>query len=65
MTNEYTTPYSVGELRDPQPSDERFEAEDAYTYARNTSYPDRILGIWDDETGELVAIAFDGLVYWP
>ncbi len=57
--------YRVGDLRDPRPDDPRFALEqEAWIYARKTSYPDRVLGVWD-ERDELVAIAYDGLVYWP
>jgi hypothetical protein len=57
--------YSVGELRDPQPSDKRYDLRiEAEKVARDKSYPDRVLGIWRDD-GELVAIAYDGLLYWP
>lgn len=58
--------YSVGELRDPRPEDERFDEQvNAEKAARSASYPGRILGVWRDEDGELVAIAYDGMVYWP
>lgn len=56
--------YSVGDLRDPQPDDARHETEQgAYSDARNKSYPDRVMGVWDGAS--LIAIAYDGLVYWP
>lgn len=57
--------YSVGDLRSPQPDDQRFTTQaEAEHYARETSYPDRVLGIWHDDSGDLVAIVYDGLVYW-
>jgi len=56
--------YSVGELREPQPSDKRYELRiEAEKVAKEKSYPDRILGVW--QGSELVAIAYDGLLYWP
>ncbi len=56
--------YSVGELRYPAKGDPCFETMTlAEHYARKESYPDRVLGIWCDE--DLVAIAYNGLVYWP
>ncbi len=56
--------YSVGKLSDPRPDDKRFRTQrEAERHARETSYPERTLGIWHD--GALVAIAYDGLVYWP
>lgn len=58
--------YSVGDLRDPRPSDERFlTKEAAWRYAREKSYSNIVLGIWYDGNGELISIAFDGLIYWP
>jgi hypothetical protein len=58
--------YSVGGLRNPQPEDKRYDLRiEAEKVAREKSYPDCILGIWRDEDGELVAIAYDGLLYWP
>lgn len=58
--------YSVGELRDPRPSDDRYDSQiEAEQVARKDSFPDRALGIWRDADGELVAIAYDGLLYWP
>lgn len=57
-------PYSVGELRDPKLIDKRYELQiEAEKVAKESSYPDRVLGVWQD--GELVAIAYDGLLYWP
>lgn len=58
--------FSVGALRDPRPEDQRFPTmQAAEQYAREKSFPNRALGIWLDSNGELVAIAFDGLIYWP
>ena len=58
--------HSVGELRDPQPGDARYGSQaEAETAARSESFPGRVLGIWRDENGELVAIAYDGMVFWP
>lgn len=58
--------YSVGDLRDPRPDDRRFQTQDAAVhYATEASFPDRVLGVWRDADGELLAIAYDGLVYWP
>jgi hypothetical protein len=58
--------YSVGELKNPQPTDRRFATPlQAELAAREESWPDRILGIWDDEDGELIAIAYDGGIYRP
>lgn len=58
--------YSVGELRDPRPEDKRYSSQlEAETVARKESFPDRVLGVWRDADGGLVAIAYDGLLYWP
>lgn len=58
--------FSVGDLRNPRPDDQRFlTKEAAWSYAREKSYPNIVLGIWHDPHGELIAIAFDGLIYWP
>lgn len=58
--------FSVGDLRDPRPEDQRFETrEEAEQYARNHSFPNIALGVWRDSDSELIAIAFDGLLYWP
>lgn len=59
-------PHSVGELRDPQPDDARYGSQvEAEAAARTESYPGRVLGIWHDKDGELVAVAYDGYLYWP
>lgn len=58
--------YSIGELCDPRLEDRRFDNQiEAETVARRESWPGRILGVWRDADGELVAIAYDGMVYWP
>lgn len=58
--------FSVGSLRNPHPDDRRFATRaEAEHYAREHSFPNITLGIWHNPTGELIAIAFDGLIYWP
>lgn len=60
------TTYSIGSLQDPRPDDPRFDTErEVWNEARKLSYPARIVGVWRDVDGELIAIAYDGLVYWP
>lgn len=59
-------PYSIGELRDPRPEDKRYDNQiEAEQVARRESWPGGILGVWRDADGDLVAIAYDGMVYWP
>lgn len=58
--------FSVGDPRNPQPSDPRFDNRiEAEQYARNHSFPNAVLAVWRDEDGRVVALAFDGLIYWP
>lgn len=58
--------FSVGDPRDPQPSDPRFTSRiEAEQYARTRSFPNSVLAVWHDASGEVIALAFDGFVYWP
>lgn len=58
--------FSVGDPRDPLPADPRFATQiEAEHYARNHSFPNIVLAVWRDSDGEVVALAFDGLLYWP
>ncbi len=58
--------FSVGDLRDPRPEDKRFATQrEAERYAKEISSADRVLGVWHDADGELLSIAYDGLIYWP
>jgi hypothetical protein len=58
--------FSVGHLRDPRPDDPRFGTQrEAESYARDKSSLDVVLAVWRDRDGAVLAIAYDGLVYWP
>jgi hypothetical protein len=59
--------YSYGQLTSPRDDDPRFKTEDeAITAAEDASQEsalDPILGVWEDETGELLHIVYQGAVY--
>lgn len=56
--------FSVGDPRDPRPEDRRFTSRiEAEQHAREQSFPNIVLGVWYGD--KLIAIAFDGLLYWP
>jgi hypothetical protein len=60
-------PYSIGTLDNPQPYDDKFdsqeEAED--TAMELSKYNDSIMGVWREEDGEVLAIAYGGILYTP
>lgn len=59
-------PFSVGDPRDPRPDDARFPSRQAAeSFARDKSFPNIVLAVWHNVSGTVVAIAFDGLIYWP
>lgn len=60
---EFDKPYSVGDPRAPRPNDPTFdtrqEAEDhAARYSR-----DDLAAVWENETGEILSIAWEGVLY--
>jgi hypothetical protein len=58
--------FSVGDPRDPQQTDPRFASRiEAEHFAREHSFPNIVLAVWHDSSGEVVALAFDGLIFWP
>ena len=58
--------FSAGHLLTPQPSDQRFEKyDDAVTTAMNESADDDIWAVWEDESGEVLAVVYQRIVYLP
>lgn len=56
--------YSTGILTSPQKDDERFdELEEAEVKAQENSIDDDTWGVWDDESGELLAIAYQSQIF--
>jgi ABC-type cobalt transport system substrate-binding protein len=61
--------FSYGHPSSPQENDPRFESyEDALKAAEQyqNKHPwNGILAIWEDESGEVLALLFDGLLFLP
>jgi hypothetical protein len=57
--------YSVGTLTNPKPDDQRFGFfEEAVKSAiQASSWDDFVWGVWNDDSGELLAIVYQGRVY--
>jgi hypothetical protein len=56
--------YSIGDPTMPKPEDRRFgdleSAEDAVVEA---AIDDSVWAVWDDENGEVLALAFGGVLF--
>jgi hypothetical protein len=55
--------YSIGDPHNPQPTDPRFPTQDAAELAALERQYEWILAVWDDVTGEVLALVWDGAVY--
>jgi hypothetical protein len=58
--------YSVGRLLSPGPEDHQFaELEAAEVAASDASGDDCVYGVWENKTGELMAIVYQQTVFSP
>jgi hypothetical protein len=58
--------FSAGHLTDPHPDDPRFkEYADAAQVAVKRSVDDDVWAVWQDESGEILAIVYQGEVFTP
>lgn len=55
--------YSFGDPHNPQPSDPRFDTAAVAEIAALEALDPDILAVWDDVTGECLALIFDSTVY--
>jgi hypothetical protein len=56
--------FSIGDPYNPTEDDARFENKaDAEIAAIGASIDDRVWAVWDDETGEVVALAFGSTIF--
>jgi hypothetical protein len=56
--------FSTGTLTNPRPQDQRFDfLDEAIEAAVKGSMDDFVWGVWNDDSGELMAIVYQGLVY--
>lgn len=58
--------FSAGHLTDPQPGDQRFEKfDDAMNAAIEGSKDDDAWAVWEDESGEILAVVYQQQVFTP
>ena len=58
--------FSAGHLTDPQPGDRRFEKfDDAMNVAIEGSKDDDVWAVWEDESGEILAVVYQQQVFTP
>jgi len=58
--------FSAGHLTSPRPDDPRFnEYAEAEQAAVNKSVDDDVWAVWEDESGEILAIVYQGQVFKP
>jgi hypothetical protein len=58
--------YSIGRLERPQPDDEQFDDfVDAEVKAIEESIDDAVWAVWENESGEILAIVYMQVVYRP
>ncbi len=56
--------YSIGDLRHPKPTDPQFnDADTAIRAAVAASVDDWVWAVWDNDTGEILAIVYQGIAY--
>lgn len=55
--------YSFGDPHNPLPTDLRFDTAAAAEIAALEALDPDILAVWDDESGEVLALVFNGTVY--
>jgi hypothetical protein len=58
--------FSIGDPRNPTSEDENFETQDeAEAAAIKSSFDDCVWAVWENITGEIVALVFDQTTYYP
>lgn len=58
--------FSAGHLITPQPSDPRFDQySNAVNKAIDGSVDDDVWAVWEDESGEVLAVVYQQFVYLP
>jgi hypothetical protein len=59
--------YSIGIATNPREDDQRFEDREVAEPAAacDASIDDDVWAVWDDETGEVIALAFQSQLFWP
>lgn len=58
--------FSAGHLTNPQPGDQRFEKFDnAVNAAINGSKDDDVWAVWEDDSGEILAVIYQQQVFTP
>lgn len=58
--------FSAGHLTNPQPGDQRFEKfDDAMNAAIEGSKDDDAWAVWEDESGEILAVVYQQQVFTP
>jgi len=63
---EFTKPFSAGDPRDPRPDDIEFAAqEEAAAWASECHDDNTIRCVWNNDTGEILAMYFRGVEYTP
>jgi hypothetical protein len=55
--------YSYGTPHNPQPDDERFDTQEAAELAALNQPHEGVVAVWDDVTGEVLALVWEGAVY--
>jgi hypothetical protein len=59
-------PYSIGRLLTPAPDDQQFAELDAAEIAAvEASGDDCVYGVWENKSGELLAICYQQTVFHP
>ncbi len=58
--------FSAGRLTDPQPGDLRFEKfDEAMNAAIEGSKDDDVWAVWEDDSGEILAVVYQQQVFTP
>lgn len=61
--------FSYGDPDDPRPNDPRFDTEEdataaAQAYQIQRPHDGGVLAVWEDESGEIMALVFAGYAYF-
>jgi hypothetical protein len=58
--------YSIGRLESPAPDDQQFaEPQTAEIAAVEASFDDGVWAVWENKTGEILAIVYQQTIYQP
>lgn len=64
--NETSRKFSAGHLTDPQSGDQRFEKfDEAMNAAVEGSKDDDVWAVWEDDSGEILAVVYQQQVFTP